>query len=107
MSVIYLGDGVRVKTYATKARAAGGAVISIEIEASAPSALGYLIHELEEIRAAQRSADKAAEEERRRAAKEAPRRTREKHKHPQREAFALEAASPPLLLSYREGDDHD
>lgn len=108
MSMIYLGDGARVKTYSTKARAAGGAVISVEFEATSPSAMSFLLHQIEEIRAEQKAADKAAEEERRRAEKtEASRRASEKRSIARREQRSLAAAAAPLLLSYRGDRNHD
>lgn len=104
MSSIYWTAGeARLKTYAAKTRVKGGAVISLEIEVLDAHALGWLMRQIEEIRAEQDKAEAAAKvaEAEQRAQRSAWRRAQGNPRGGQR---GLTAAPHPLLLTYR-GDD--
>ncbi|WP_127088344.1 hypothetical protein [Aquabacter cavernae] len=100
MSIIHWDTSdARLKTYAVKTRAKGGAVISLEIEVEDARALGWLMRQIEEIRAEQDQVEKAtkaaeAEERAQRAAERQVRGTARKSRQ------SLPAAPHPLLLTY-------
>lgn len=97
MPLIHWGEEeAQLKTYSTKARAKGGAVISLEIEVLDPWALGFIPRQMEEIRQAQAEAA--------RKGTPAPS-TRAQRRERAAPAPAIEAGRSVPLLTYRGGDE--